>query len=306
MGRVGAKVRWIVLPAVVLLVLPLSAHAQGSCSVPHADGANPETRGVAILRPGAGWAQVMLFRLDTRDQFGSEGRSEPFFASGHLQLTSLIATAAVGLFPGVEGWVQVPVHALRFAEVSGARERTGFGDARLFLRVGPELVGVSPESLPVGFALRGGLKLPASEFPVDAQIIPLTEGQRDREVMLEFGRGLSAATYAVGWLGYRWRERNERIDRKPGDERFTYLAVGGRAFRFTWELAFQGLWGATPRHLGVQVATARRKMLEVFPNVGLPVGPGQVELGGRIPLAGRNLPAGNALTLAYLLNWGRR
>lgn len=298
---------WLVVVGAAVLILPGGARAQGSCSVPHAGGARGETGTLATLSPGAGWAQVLLFHLDTREQYGSRGRSEQFFADGHLVLSSVTGMAAVGIVPGVEGWFQLPVHFLRFAEVSGARERTGLGDARLALRVGPEVVGIRPEGLPLGFALRGGVKLPAAEFPVDAQIIPLTEGQRDWEVMLELGRSFPRqGLYAAGWVGYRWREENEKIDRKPGDERFAYFAVGGSRAPVTWEIAAQGLWGLAPTHFGVELATARRKMIEVFPTVGLPAGPGRVELGGRIPLAGRNLPGGNAVTLAYVVSWGDR
>ncbi len=45
-------------------------------------------------------------------------------------------------------------------------------------------------------------------------------------------------------------------------------------------------------------------MLEVFPTVGIPFGSGFLEVGARIPIDGRNLPAGNGLSLSYLLPWG--
>ena len=45
-------------------------------------------------------------------------------------------------------------------------------------------------------------------------------------------------------------------------------------------------------------------MFEVLPSIISPLGRGAVEVGARIPVVGKNLPAGNALTIGYSLGWG--
>ena len=287
------------------LLSPLGLLAQGSCTVPHGLSGAPQGLTIATMPPGSGWVQLTMFRLDTRDEFNQLGSLEPYFAEGHLTTTSLLATAAVGVITGVEVRLHLPVHSLHFDEVSGSRKKVGVGDPRLGVRVDSRLLGLDPASLPVSFALNAGVKFPGSEFPIDAQLIPLTEGQTDRELALELGRSFAGgALQVIGWAGYRWRGLNEKADRKPGNERFAYLSVGGPVSRFTWRVGVQGLSGAAPRVLGLLLQSDRRSMLEVFPTLGMPIGSGVLEVGARVPIDGRNLPAGNAVSLSFFLPWG--
>ena len=204
---------------------------------------------------------------------------------------------------GLDAWVQVPFHRLQFDDVVRERTSTGIGDPRIFLRVGPSALGVDP-----GFplAVRGGVKFPVDDFPVDAEIIPLTEGQRDWELLVELGHSFyPAPIYVMGWVGYRWRETNATIARKPGDERLVYAAAGGGFGRLTWKLAVDGLFGEPPERtrFGITLENDTRRLVQLLPTIGWPVGPGTVELGGRLPVSGRNLPAGPALTLGYFVDW---
>ncbi len=289
--------------AAAALAIPLPAGAQAICSGPHAGPGRPTSGSIQTEAPGAGWLQATFFHHDTREFFNANGRTQPFLTDGRVATTSVYLTAAVGLVRGMDAMAQIPVHRLRFSDATGARERTGIGDPRLYLRASPELAGL--RSIPV--ALRGGVKLVGAEFPVDAQVIPITEGQRDWEVMLESGHSFaSAPLYLRGWVGYRWRETNESISREPGDERFAYLAVGGPVGRLGWEVAIEGLSGLTPRQQGFAVPTARRKLLQVYPSLATAGGPGRVEIGGRVPLEGRNFPSGPALSLGYSWRWGER
>ncbi len=59
-----------------------------------------------------------------------------------------------------------------------------------------------------------------------------------------------------------------------------------------------------PHGISGALTSARRSMLEVFPTLGMPIGSGFLELGARVPISGRNLPAGNALSLSFFLPWG--
>lgn len=260
----------------------------------------PSARSQWIEKPANGWIHTAIYRHETSTIFDETGSREKIFNNGHAETTSLFVTAAGGLFRGVDAWVQLPLHHLIFDDNLDRRRRTGVGDPRIFLRVGPELFGFRP----VPVAVRAGVKLVGGDFPVDAEIIPLGEGQRDWEVMLEAGASLDPTpAYVMGWIGYRWRETNDGAAWKPGDEAFAYLAAGGTMLRIQWKVALEGWRGESPRIQGILIPSARREMLHVFPTVGWPIGPGAVELGLRVPLAGRNLPTGPAFVIGYFTRW---
>ena len=194
-----------------------------------------------------------------------------------------------------------PLHRMHYADDGGARDRTGVGDVRMALRVSPALVGLQ---LPL--AVRVGLKVPGSTFPVDATIIPLTEGQRDVEVSVETGHAFAGTrSYIMAWYGYRRRTENVRASRTPGDERFAHLALGASVGTTHLELAADHLFGAPPRQLGFIVNSPRR-ILQLAPTVGRPVGIGVLEATLVVPLAGRNLPTGAALAVGYRVHWRPR
>lgn len=263
--------------------------------------AAPPGAGQWVNKPGQGWVEVSVFHHDTDEEYDSTGQVKPFFADGHMIATSAYVNGTLGLVQGVDAWIQAPVHRLRFDDAAGERTKTGPGDVRGWLRVGPGVLG-APNPLPVAMALRAGVKLPGSNFPVDAEVIPLTEGQRDWELILEVGRSLHPLPlYVKGWAGRRWRERNAEILWDPGDETFVFLAAGGSAGPISWELAAEGMWGDPPVKEGIRLESAQRKMIQLLPKAGVATGVGEVQLqaGGQIPLDGRNLPAGPSLRVGF-------
>ncbi|WP_457654219.1 transporter [Rhodocaloribacter sp.] len=256
-----------------------------------------------IERPGEGWVQVSVYHHDTRRRYDESGNEERLFSEGGRSITtSVFVTAAGGLVRGVDVWVQVPYHRLQFNDVSDDRESTGFGDVRAHVRLGPELFGVRS---PVPVAVRAGVKLATGEYTRDSEVIPLAEGQRDWEVMLELGHSFwPRPLYVSGWAGYRWRETNEQAVHKPGNEWFGFATVGGQAAGFHWKLSLDVLFGQTPEFLGLPLRSARRRLVQLMPSVGRAVGPGVVEVGGRFPVSGRNLPAGPSFVVGYFFKWG--
>lgn len=261
-----------------------------------------------VEAPGEGWLEISVTHHRTDTRFGPGGDVEALFnAESRSITTSVFLTTAVGLLPGLDAWAQVPFHRLQFNDVVRDRTSTGFGDPRFFLRAGPKAFGLDI-GLPI--AVRGGVKFPVGDFPIDAEVIPLTEGQRDWELLVELGYSLyPIPMYVMGWAGYRWRQFNARIERKPGDERLLFLAAGGSLGGFTWKVAVDGLFGTPPVRrlsstgLEIELEQDTRRLVQLLPTVGWKVGPGAVELGARIPVDGRNLPAGPALTLGYFVNW---
>ena len=177
----------------------------------------------------------------------------------------------------------------------------GPGDVRLYVRFDPLLLwGIG---LPV--ALRGGVKIPVGDFDVGSSVIPLGDGQRDWELMLEAGHSFyPAPLYVAGWAGYRWREPREDGLVDFGDERFFYIAAGGTADIVGFKVSIEGWYGGTPVFNGVLAEGAERDMLRLSPSLLFGMGPGQLEVGGRFPLSGRNLPAGADLVAGYFLRLG--
>lgn len=252
--------------------------------------------------PGRAWSQLTLYHIDTREEYSETGEVRDFFAEGHDVTTSLFLTTAVGIVRGLDVWLQVPFHHLSFDDAARERERTGLGDVRTYVRVSPEVLGAG--HLPLAVALRGGVKFPATQFPVDAEVIPLTEGQTDWELFLELGKSLyPAPVYLAAWLGYRIRTRNDRIRFQPGDEKLLYVAVGGHFGHLTWKTAFNGLWGVSPTIEGIEISSASRRLLELVPEVGWDLGPFIPTVGVKLDVDGRNFPRGPTLKAGVFVPW---
>jgi hypothetical protein len=267
-----------------------------------------------IEAPGTGWVEVQAAHHRTDTRFDPSGDVVPLFNEDSRSVTTTLRlSGAVGVVRGVDVWADAAVHHLQFDDATRERTSTGLGDVRLFLRMGPGLLGV--DDLPLAAAVRGGVKLPGNDFPVDAEIIPLTDGQRDYEILVEVGKSLHPLpVYVQAWAGYRWRTVNTAIDRKPGDERFFFVAAGGQGpenlpggDRLSWKLAVDGLFGLAPERrfasFTVPLPNDARELVQVLPSLGVDAGPGTVELGARFPLHGQNLPAGPTLTLGYFWTW---
>ena len=282
------------------------AAAQACCSAaPQAGPGSVSGQGVGSLFPGQGWIQASVFSLNTGEQFGISGAEEAYINGGHLDLQSFLLTGAVGLVTGLEVWVQGAVHSLEFRDAGGSLARTGLGDVRAWLRAGPSLFGVHEADLPLWLGLRAGVKLPGSEFPIERTVLPLTEGQKDAEVALEVGRVFGYDRLAVqAWAGYRWRGRNELVDLTPGNEWFGYASVAAAIGSVQARLSAQFLDGSPYETFGLVLPTSRREMFGVYPTLATRVGPGSVEVGAQLPVAGRNLPTGTAFTLAYTVGFG--
>ena len=250
---------------------------------------------------GQGWASLSVYHQNTRDAYDFEGDTGVFPAMGHAVATGSFFTLALGLLEGFDAWAQFSFQRLRFDDLAGMRTSTGVGDVRFFARASPlRLLGVTTP-----LAIRAGVKLPVGDFDVGSNMIPLGDGQRDWELMLELGHSFyPAPTYVMGWIGYRWREEATEDARDFGDEQFFYTAVGGEAGPIGYKVGLEGWHGKTPVFGGLESPSAKREMLRFNPSLLVPAGPGQVEVGVRWPLAGKNLPADKDLVLGYFTRVG--
>lgn len=295
------RLRVCVLVGALAGAVPAAAWPQAVCSAPHSGPVVASGGQVGMLSPGAGWTQFNATHQRTTTLFDHERDSRPLILDGVATTTSVYVSGAVGILPGLEVWAQVPVHSLRYEDNGGSRDRAGIGDPRFSLRMGSALFGVDAP-----FVLRAGVKLPGSTFPVDATVVPLTEGQRDWELSLESWRALAGGRlYVLGWAGYRWREENADAARRPGDELFGHVALGGPiGSRLHLDLGADVLRGASPQQQGILLRGARRELVQLQSTLGVDVGPGRLGLSAQVPLRGRNLPASPGFSLGYLLMWG--
>jgi hypothetical protein len=255
---------------------------------------------IHTLAPGAGWLQLSVYGQNATESFNPVGERQPFVAGNRFRTRSAFVTGAVGVRRGVEFWAQIPVHRLSVEGPAGASRGNGVGDIRLAARIGPQSLGIDAP-----IALRAGVKIPGGDFPVDARLLPLTEGQTDFEVSLESGHALSELPlYVVGWLGYRWRGENAAAAREPGDEWFAHAAVGGGMGAFNWEVGAEVLRGGPPTAQGFTLDNEGRRLILLVPTLGYDVGPGRLEFTLQSPLSGKNLPAATGLSLGYRALWG--
>jgi len=268
------------------------------------------SHGQWVEPPGTGWVNLQVAHQTTDTGFNKDGNVVPLDEldpEAQSVITTARLTGALGLVRGLDAWLDLPVHRQEFTGSGSDLLTTGLGDPRVFLRVGPSLVGV--ESLPVAVAVRGGAKFTTGTFENDAETIALSQGQRDWEALLEVGKSLHPwPVYLAGWTGYRWREVNEEIGRDPGNEWVFYAAAGGHVQRLQWKVAVDGLFGEPSIDTRTGFEFASRELVQLIPSVGWPVGPGTIEAGARLPLHGRStrsdrLPASPTFTLGYVLTW---
>ena len=253
-----------------------------------------------VESPGRGWLALAVYHQDTREHFGMGGDRRSFFAEGHAVTTSSFLTTALGLTGGVDVWAQFSFNRLRYDDIGGRRESTGVGDTRVWLRVAP--LSWLNSSLP--FAIRGGAKVPVGDFDVDAEIIPLGDGQRDWELMAELGHSFwPRSLYLSGWAGYRWREENTESRKDFGNELFYFVQFGGRVGPVGYRLAVDGWDGTAGVTEGIRIPGFQRELVQFQPSLLYDIGPGQFELGARFALRGRNLPAGTSLMAQYFSRW---
>jgi len=285
----------------VLVAAPRLLDAQAICSAPHSSPTLAGGGSIGTLPAGTGWVMASVLRQSSTDLFSNLGDRQPFLADGRFSTTSVYLSGGAGVARGLDVWAQAPVHRMHYTDQGGQRNQTGVGDLRVALRASPDLIGLR---FPI--ALRAGFKIPGSTFPIDATIIPLTEGQRDVETSVETGHAFrSAPLYVMAWSGYRWRAENRRASRRPGDERFSHLAIGGTIGGTRLEVAADHLYGAPPRQLGFVVNSPRR-ILQLAPTISRPVGIGTLDATAVVPIVGRNLPTGPAFSVGYRLQWGQR
>jgi len=240
------------------------------------------------------WGKVSFFHHQTTEQFRADGEKKPFINPNAESISQAVfLDFNMGLADRLDVWLQVPYYDLEFNDDVADRESNGIGDVRLSARY--NLLQLRGGGLPI--SLRVTSKFPVNDFPIDAEVIPVGEGQFDFEAWLEGGISLwPLPAYSVVWVGYRWRFENEETTRKPGDE-FAFLAeVGGTSLigGLGGKVVVDGILGRPGRIQGVQLGDIdRREILYVAPTLLFNVTESTLlEAAARIPVRGKNFPAG--------------
>lgn len=244
------------------------------------------------------WTKVSVFHHSTTEQFRASGEKRPFLNSNaESRSSALFVDALVGVTDRLDLWLQVPYFDLNFDDDADERHSSGIGDVRLSARY--NLFGLRGGSVQVSG--RFTTKVPVVDFPIDAEVIPVGEGQWDYEAWLEAGVSFwPIPAYGVLWLGRRWRAMNTETTRDPGDE-FTFLAeLGGTLVGpLGGKIVLDAIFGSNGSVQGVRVSNDEREIVYLQPTVNYQITPSfLLEAAARLPLRGQNFPAGRQLMIA--------
>jgi hypothetical protein len=252
---------------------------------------------------GRVWAKATFMLQRTDERFDAAGRRAPWLGNGEADSRALFTDVIVGVTPRLDVWLLIPYFDLRFRDAGDTLRTTGFGDIKAWVRW--QVAALHSGQTPV--ALRAGAKAPVGSSPLDAQIIPVGEGQWDLELFAELGHSFwPAPAYAELWLGYRARFENSTKHKDPGGELVFLTEVGLTPWgRWLLKATLDGFFGRRWVVEGVQTATQRRIVTLQLVGGVRTIASVWAEGGVRLPLSGREFPAGPQLTAAISASYRR-
>ncbi len=239
---------------------------------------------------GRVWVKSAAFWQRTEQRFDELGTQTQWFGSGESDARALFTDVIVGLHPDVDLWLQIPFFDLRFDNSADSLRTTGFGDIRGWIRW--KFLDLGNGSTPV--ALRVGAKAPIGSSPLDAQIIPVGDGQWDLEAFGEIGHSFwPFPAYGELWLGYRARFKNSETLKDPGGEYVFLTEFGINPSRRTLiKATLDGFVGRNWIVERLKTASKRRILTLQFAGAARVTSTLWTELAIRLSLSGRNFPAG--------------
>ncbi len=247
-------------------------------------------------QPGKLWVKTAFFLQKTDERFAESGERTQWLDMGESDARALYTDVIVGIHPNVDLWVQIPFFDLRFNRDFDPRRTTGFGDIRGWVRW--KVADLFDGSTPV--AVRVGAKAPVGSSPLDAEIIPVGDGQWDVEGFGEIGHSFwPFPAYAELWVGYRARFANNEKLKDPGGE-YVFLAEAGvnPTPGTLLKATVDGFWGRNWIVERITTGTKRRILqLQFGGGVQFPR-PLWMEVAVRVPASGRNFPAGPQFVFA--------
>ncbi len=226
---------------------------------------------------GSIWVEATAIGQRTRKRFNESGERQLWLGFGRADANVVALDVIAGVTPAVDVWFQLVFLDLTFSrQTADTLRSTGFGDLRMWARW---RIAEGPDAR-WPLAVRVGLKASLGASPIDAQILPLGEGQWDFEGIIESGyapRAIPARVFL--WTGYRARLEHKKAAVDPGGEFFGLL--GGEVQLRKWFVAaevnalqsrrtraFGIVTGTTRRLVAVQLSGGERCIERLLPNLG--------------------------------------
>lgn len=247
------------------------------------------------------WAKLSYYtysaerRFAGADCFGCQpGDRIPYNFNGEAGSTAIFLDLWWGLSHRLDLQVQGSYYpSVSFNDDVDDRDSDGIGD----FRFGAKFLLLES---PVVTSVKVVAKAPLGDFPIDAELVPVGEGQWDIDFLAQFGRSLwPLPGYANLGIGYRLRARNRETDIKPGNEWLIQAEFGYGLRRW---LMLKGrldiTYGARNEFAQLKIRGSERRITYLSPSVLLfPETNTTIEAGFLYPLAGRNFPAGTVFTI---------
>ncbi len=173
---------------------------------------------------GKTWFRAGTMFQSTSERYFIDGRRIPYFFEGHNRTVGFFFDFEHGVTEQLEVSAHLPFFGVTFNDLADDRQSNGIGDVRVGARYN---ILRGPFVATIG----GRVKFPTGEFVNDAEIIPVGEGQYDFEVKGELAHSFwPHPTYITGFIGYKFRTKNEENGISYGDEIF-WSAEGGYHLR---------------------------------------------------------------------------
>ena len=265
--------------------------------------------GAWTLPKGRLWAKSAVFYQSTDSRFCTEqdalgpayravgctstGDSGPFdpFLGGEFTALSVFTELVYGATGWLDVGLQIPLYSLKFTdEASPNRPRSNsIGDVRAYGKL--RLL-----QAPIVASIQIGAKSPTGRYDIDAEVVNVSEGQWDADIMVELSKSLWPwPGYASIGFGYRIRADSEDFPLTMADE---FMATVEAGYSITSQVMVKGmldgLRGGRPelKLTGTEVLE-RRELRTLTPSlIYAPLENTQLETGIRIPLGGQDFPDG--------------
>ena len=263
--------------------------------------------GAWTLQSGQFWGKLTYFQQQTEEWYVGKGRRDApgararYDFDGQYESRAIFFEGLYGVTDRLDLGLQVPYFDQSFANIAFAEPRTdtGLSDIRALAKL--RLL-----ANPLVLSLKAGVKVPTGEFKNEDGLIPVGEGQWDFDFVGQVGRSFwPLPLYGNIDLGYRFRTRNEQIDRDPGDEWFLNAELGYQLVRRLMLLGKCEVLRSKPA-VEFGFDTTIKRITYLTPALLYTVGRRTtVEAAVRFSLNGRNFPAGRQFVLGVATTLGK-
>lgn len=277
----------------------MGLHAVASLLILSAAG--EAVAGAWTLGRGRVWTKLSYYTYSATERFAGAdcfscrpGDRVPYNFNGEAGSTAIFFDLWWGLTNRLDLQTQASYYpSVSFDDAIDDRNSNGIGDVRFGAKF-RVLDG------PVVTSVKVLAKAPLGGFPIDAELVPVGEGQWDFDFVAQFGHSFyPLPAYANINIGYRLRARNTDTDIKPGNEGLFQAEFG---YGVTHWLMLKGFLdvtrGGRNKFGDLVIRDSQRRItylspvLLIFPDKNT-----IIEASFLYPVAGRNFPAGTVFSI---------